>query len=97
MRTLLPRGEANRVWVAYSNVQRIYNGFTNEWDICTDFGDDPMGIDSDGDSTEDEIPYDEGPIDNKDSMDVGPPPAPSARQREAADPTPMAIESPSAV
>ena len=97
VRTLLPRGEANHVWGAYSNVQRIYNGFTNEWDICTDFGDDPTGIDSDGDSTEDEIPYDEGPIDNEDSMDVGPPSAPSAPQREAADPVPMAIESSSAV
>ena len=97
MRTLLPCGEANCVWGAYSDIQQIYNGFTNEWDICTDFGDDPMGIDSDGDSTEDEIPYDEGPIDNEDSMDVGLPSAPSAPQWEAADLTPMAIESPSAV
>ena len=97
VRTLLPHGEANRVWGAYSDVQRIYNGFTNEWDICTDFGDNPMGIDSDGDLTEDEIPYDEGPINNKDSMDVGLPSSPSALQRKAADSTPMAIESPLAV
>ena len=56
-----------------------------------------MGIDSDGDSTEDEIPYGEGPIDNEDLMDVGPPSAPSAPQQEATNLTPMAIESPSAV
>ena len=42
-------GEVNQKWGSYSNVQQRYNGFTNEWDICTDFGDDPMGMDFDKD------------------------------------------------
>ena len=76
------------MWGVYSNVQRIYNGFTNEWDICTDFGDNLTGLESD----KDEILYAEGPINNEDFMDVGPPSTPSAPPLETTDKTPISTE-----
>ena len=88
VRTRLSHGEANYMWGVHSNVQQIYNGFTNEWDICTDFGDDPTGLKSD----EDEILYAEGPIDNKDLMDIGPPSTPSAPPLETTDKTLISTE-----
>lgn len=39
VRRLLTRLEAQQTWGSYSNRQRVYNGFTNEWDICSEFGD----------------------------------------------------------
>ena len=86
--TRLSCGEANHMWGVYANVQRIYNGFTNEWDICTDFGDDLTGLESD----KDEILYAEGPIDNEDLMDIGPPSTPSALPLETTDKTPISTE-----
>ena len=45
VRTRLSRGEINQKWECYSDAQRIYNGFTNEWDVCSDFGDNPSYLD----------------------------------------------------
>ena len=52
------------------------------------FGDDPTGLESD----EDEIPYAEGPIDNEDLMDVGPPSTSSAPPLETTNKTPISTE-----
>ena len=39
-------------WDAYSDTQRRYNGFLNEWDICSEWGD-PPSDDEDYDDLED--------------------------------------------
>ena len=43
VRTLLTRGEAGHVWSGYRNAQLKYDSFSNEYDICTEFGSDDEG------------------------------------------------------
>ena len=65
---------------------------STEWDVCTDFGDDPMGMDYD----KDEIPWAEdnlGPIDNEHSMEPGPSSVPLAPQGGTTDQASKVIES----
>ena len=42
MRTLLTRRRMEDEWSVYSRVQKIFNGFRNEWDMCTEFGEDDL-------------------------------------------------------
>ena len=42
MRTLLTRRRVEDEWSVYSRVQKIFNGFRNEWDMCTEFGEDDL-------------------------------------------------------
>jgi hypothetical protein len=37
IRTSIPRSDVAGFWDKYSDKQRIYNGFLNEWDVCTEF------------------------------------------------------------
>ena len=37
VRTAVPRNCVETMWDSYGSKQRRYNGFLNEWDICTDF------------------------------------------------------------
>ena len=40
VRTMMSRGEARRVWSSYGNAQLRYDSFSNEYDVCTEFGSD---------------------------------------------------------
>ena len=45
MRTLLTHGEAGHLWSLYRNAQLKYNLFSNEYDICMEFGfNDRVGV-----------------------------------------------------
>jgi hypothetical protein len=37
IRTRIIRGNVERIWEMYSDLQRRYNSFDNEWDICDEF------------------------------------------------------------
>jgi hypothetical protein len=43
VRTLMTRAEAGFLWSHYSNAQCKYDSFSNEYDICTEFGSDDEG------------------------------------------------------
>jgi hypothetical protein len=55
VRTLVTRGRVEDEWEIYSRVQKIFNGFRNEWDICTEFGEDDTVTDIDIDTDDEPI------------------------------------------
>ena len=48
VRKLQTRAEAQKLWGLYSNAQKVFDSFANEWDCCTLFGDDDSDMDDDG-------------------------------------------------
>ena len=52
VRTLLTHSHVEDEWDVYLRVQKIFNGFQNEWDMCTEFSKDDLveDIDMDFDS-----------------------------------------------
>jgi hypothetical protein len=64
VRTEIYRRQWEDIWENYGQTQRIYDGFANEWDVCTEF--DPSGEapaplwdDDDGDTDFPSIPYEQ--------------------------------------
>ena len=54
VRKQMTRNEAEQMWSLYSDRQRRYDSLTNEWDICTEFGDGPSDDDDDDDDGDDD-------------------------------------------
>jgi len=55
VRTLLTRARVDDEWGVYSKVQKRFNGFRNEWDMCTEFDEDDLMGDADMDSDSEPI------------------------------------------
>jgi hypothetical protein len=56
MRTRVSRGAVGQFWSSYSNKQRVYDWFHNEWDVCSEFDPEtkyPDGEDDDDDDFDD--------------------------------------------
>ncbi|KAJ7048460.1 hypothetical protein C8F01DRAFT_1004683 [Mycena amicta] len=70
VRIRTPIGADDSIWSAYSVQQRRYNGVYNEWDICSDFGDDNDDEDSDNDRMQGV--YDTGGIASWDGPEASP-------------------------
>ncbi|KAJ7049886.1 hypothetical protein C8F01DRAFT_1001552 [Mycena amicta] len=70
VRIRTPIGADDSIWSAYSVQQRRYNGVYNEWDICSDFGDDNDDEDSDDDRMQGV--YDTGGIASWDGPEASP-------------------------
>ena len=52
IRTSLPRTQIDKMWYRWKPSEKIYNGFDNTWDCCSEFGDSIPGepeLDSDDD------------------------------------------------
>src|SRR6266545_3249250 len=47
---LQTRAQGQKLWEVYSNSQKVFDSFENEWDCCSLFGDDP-DMDEDNAST----------------------------------------------
>jgi len=50
VRMLQTHVQAQKLWEVYSNSQKVFDSFENEWDCCSLFGDDP-DMDEDNAST----------------------------------------------
>ena len=55
VRTLMTQEEAGHMWSYYKNAQLKYDSFSNEYDVCTEFGsdDEKDGDEDEGDNNED--------------------------------------------
>jgi hypothetical protein len=53
MRTPISRSAVEQLWDAYSNEQRVFDWYYNEWDVCTEF--DPDAKYPDGDDLDDDL------------------------------------------
>jgi hypothetical protein len=53
MRTQVSRAAVDQFWACYSNKQRVFDWYHNEWDVCTEF--DPDAKYPDGDDVDDDV------------------------------------------
>jgi hypothetical protein len=53
MRTQVYRAAVDQIWAGYSNKQRVFDWFHNEWDVCSEF--DPDAKCPDGDDVDDDM------------------------------------------
>jgi len=56
VRTLQTRAQAQKLWEVYSNSQKVFDSFENEWDCCSLFGDDPDTDEDDASTASNVIP-----------------------------------------
>jgi hypothetical protein len=59
IRTSATRGEVEQFWSSYPNSQKRFDGFRNEWDICTEFAPNDYDFDNGCDDFDDESGRDE--------------------------------------
>jgi hypothetical protein len=57
MRTYLVRSAVENCWGSYTNSQRRYDGFYNEWDLATEFDPGVVALDDDDDDDDDDVHY----------------------------------------
>ncbi|KAL0948818.1 hypothetical protein HGRIS_008943 [Hohenbuehelia grisea] len=55
LRSHVPRGNVENVWNMFSNSQRLYNAFRNEWDLCVDFDPGATAGCEDDDCSDDDV------------------------------------------
>ncbi|KAJ7039716.1 hypothetical protein C8F04DRAFT_949062 [Mycena alexandri] len=69
IRTAAGRKNYDDVWDEYGPLQRRYDSFNDEWDVCADFGPDggDNDDDDDDDGRQDEMPYYSPPDDDDDA------------------------------